>query len=300
MSRKGRILVTGASGFVGQHAMHGLVEAGFEVVALDNNPAVLVPAGVEVVQASLMDPASFATLPREWLGVIHLAAISVPGLFSTPAPVLANLQMTMNLLEHLSSARVVIVSSCHVYAPGGEPLREEDAISPQGRYGLSKHLCEQLLSHYLGKLDLRIARPFNHIGPGMPPSLMIPTLLRRIGDRAKGDHYPLVMKGTNSIRDFIDVRDVVSAYMAIINTNSPQERIFNVCTGRPVAIRELASEALRLAGLECPVEFQAMPSSSDDIPYIVGNPDRLDHECGWTASYSLTDSLQHLLTTPHA
>lgn len=295
MGTEGRILVTGASGFVGRHVTRALLDAGLEVVALDSAPPCNLPPGVTGVQASLLDPPSLSGLSRNWRGVIHLAAISVPDQFTNPIPVLANVQMTMNLLEHLDSARVVLVSSCHFYAPSGALRREEDPLVPHGRYGLSKHLCEQLAPHYRTRLDIRIARPFNHIGPGMPPGLMIPSLVRRIRERKGRDDGPLVMKGQNSVRDFIDVRDVASAYLALLELEGPVPDLFNVCTGKATTVRDLAEEALRQAGREGPVEFQAQPKSPDDIPFLVGSPERLDRACGWRAKYSLADSLSNLL-----
>lgn len=292
------VLVTGASGFVGYHLTGLLLQAGYRVVALDAQEFPNLPAGVEFFRANLTDPDSLTDLPKQWWGVVHLAAISVPSQFSSVAPVITNLQMTLNLLEHLASGRVLIVSSCHVYAPSGVPLREGDPVRPQGRYGLSKHLGEQVMAHYLDRLDIRIARPFNHIGPGMRQELMVPSLMRRIAELAPGDCAPLAMRGTNSIRDFIDVRDVAAAYRAILQLDNPGPRAFNVCTGRGVSILDVVKEALKLAGLERSVTFQAQPNSQDDIPYIVGSPERLMASTGWAPEYTLSDSLRSLTSIP--
>jgi len=290
-----RILITGAAGFVGSHLTQVLLQSGFEVVALDANPKAALPPGVQLIQANLADPASLAGVPRDWWGVVHLAAISVPSLFVTTAPVVANLQMTLNLLEHLQSARTLLVSSCHVYAPSDRPRKETDLIEPQGRYGLSKFLCEQLAQHYGKKLDIRIARPFNHIGAGMPQNLMIPSMIRRILEHPVDDLSPVVMTGNNSIRDFIDVRDVAAGYLAILGLENPKSRIYNVCTGRAVSIREVVETTLRLNGSSRTVEFQSQVVSADDIEYIVGHPGTLNRESGWKASFSLEQSLRSLL-----
>jgi len=250
---------------------------------------------VETCCADLGAPESLATLPKTWWGVIHLAAASVPSLFATPAPVVSNLQITLNLLEHLESARVLLVSSCHVYGPADSPRKEDDPIVPQGRYGLSKHLCEQLLPHYLQKLDLRVARPFNHLGPGMRPELMIPSLVRRIAEHPAGDESPLMMQGLNSIRDFIDVRDIASAYLAILGLDAPRHRTFNVCTGTGHSIEQIAQTALELAGSRRPVAFERRPNSPDDIPYLVGDPSRLQEASGWMPSFPLAESLRAVL-----
>ena len=295
MSMKRNILVTGASGFVGLHLLRKLKETGFTVIAMDRNPGALLPSGIQSFQGDLCDPATFVHLPKTFWGVVHLAAISVPGQFSTPEPVVQNLQMTMNLLDHLESARVLLVSSCHVYAPATQPQAEDAPLLPQGGYGMSKFLCEQLLPYYGTKLDIRIARPFNHVGPGMRPELMVPSMMRRILDQGNQDHNPVIMRGNDSIRDFIDVRDVASAYLKILKLSEPKGRIYNVCSGRAVPIRDVVHEGLRLIGSSRGVEFQSAPSSQDDIPFLVGNPERLHRETGWTAAFSLQESLRALL-----
>ena len=178
MTRK--YLLTGASGFVGHHMAEAILRRGDVVVALDREEGHNLPVGVQTLVMDLQDPSSMAGLPRSWDGVIHLAGASIPSHFSTPAPVTFNLGITLNLLEHLRDSKVLLVSSCHVYAPSDQLRHEDDPIVPQGRYGLSKHLTEQVAPHYQGALDVRVARPFNHLGQGQRPELVVPSLLRRL------------------------------------------------------------------------------------------------------------------------
>lgn len=294
MSSK-RILLTGASGFVGQHMARLLIERGFRVSALQRGSlGVELPPMVEPIFADLSDPASLAAVPRNWHGVIHLAGASVPSLFTTTAPVVQNVAMTLNLLEHLQEAHILLVSSCHVYAPSDVPQVEDGPIVPQGRYGLSKHLVEQLAPHYAQALDIRIARPFNHLGPHQRPELVIPSLLRRLA-AAKEETGPVRMQGMNSVRDFIDVRDVAAAYLAILELDSPAHRTFNVCTGTGRSIGDLVALVLQLLGSEREVLFEGRPNSSDDIPFLVGSPDRLRADSGWKPELSLEQSLRAML-----
>lgn len=289
-----RILLTGASGFVGQHMARLLVAKGFQVSALQRGsggPGL--PPGVEPIRADLQDGAALAPLPRRWDGVIHLAGASIPSLFTTTAPIAQNVAMTLNLLEHLEDSRVLLVSSCHVYAPSLAPHHENGAIVPQGRYGLSKHLIEQLAPHYTQRLDIRIARPFNHLGPHQRQELVVPSLLRRIVS-SKEDPSPLRMQGMDSVRDFIDVRDVSAAYLAILELEHPEHRTFNVCSGQGHSIGDLASRVLGLLGAKREVCFEGRPNSADDIPYLVGSPERLIG-IGWSPQLSLDQSLQAML-----
>ena len=291
----GRILVTGASGFVGQHLARLLIDKGFQVSALQRGSlGIALPSEVEPIFADLTDVASLAAVPRRWHGVIHLAGASIPSLFTTTAPVVQNLAMTLNLLEHLEEARVLLVSSCHVYAPSDKPHREQGPLMPQGRYGLSKHLMEQMAPHYAQRLDIRIARPFNHLGPHQRPELVIPSLLRRLS-ASRDDATPLLMRGLNSVRDFIDVQDVAAAYLAILELASPGHHTFNVCTGKAHSIGDLVAMVLRLLDSKREVRFEEKPNSSDDIPYLVGSPERLMADSGWKPDLTLEQSLKTML-----
>jgi GDP-4-dehydro-6-deoxy-D-mannose reductase len=288
---RGRVLLTGASGFVGHYTARALLDQGYEVHGLQRGAGLDLPEGVHPLPIDLDDPASVAGLPQAWHWIIHLAGASVPSAFATTAPILSNLSITLNLLEHIQEARVLLVSSCHVYAPGARAHREEDAVYPQGRYGLSKHLVEQLVPHFLHKLDLRVARPFNHLGAGQRQELVVPSLLRRL-QASRDAREAVLMRGMDSMRDFIDVRDVVSAYLAILELDAPEHRTFNVCTGQGRRISEVVEDIQSLVGSRREVRFEGSPNSSDDIPVLVGSPDRLREDTGWTPRFTLRDSLE--------
>ncbi|MGH7869016.1 MAG: NAD-dependent epimerase/dehydratase family protein, partial [Candidatus Dormibacteraceae bacterium] len=267
-----------------------LILRGCEVHGLQRGAGFGLPPGVRPLPSDLEDSASIVSLPQSWDWVIHLAGASVPSAFATTAPVLTNLRITLNLLEHLQEARVLLVSSCHVYAPHNIPHQEEDPIVPQGRYGLSKHLVEQLMPHYLHKLDIRVARPFNHLGPGQRPELVVPSLLRRLrGSRNATE--PIFMRGMDSIRDFIDVRDVVEAYLSILDLDPSDQRTFNVCTGKGQHISEVIEIIQNLVGSKRAVVFEGNPNSSDDIPALIGSSALLRQRTTWIPRFSLRDSL---------
>ena len=103
------------------------------------------------------------------------------------------------------------------------------------------------------------------------------------------------MNGTNSTRDFIDVADVVAAYLAILQLESPEHRVFNVCTGIPRTIRDVAEAALQILGLKREVEFVGHPNSEDDNPFVVGDPERLILASPWRPAVGLHDSLERML-----
>ena len=282
---------------MGQHLSRLLLDHGHHVACLQEASALALPEGVEPYCIDLRDRHALAGLPRVWDWVIHLAGASIPSQFTSADLIVLNTQLTLNLLEHLREGRVLLVSSCHVYAPSLELRCEDSRIVPQGRYGLSKHLLEQVAGHYEPRLDIRVARPFNHLGPNQRPELVIPSLLRRIQAAGSQDSSPILMKGTNSTRDFVDVADVVAAYQAILQVDQPAHRVFNVCTGLPRSIKDVAEAALAILGVQREIVFEGHPNSEDDNPFVVGSPARLIAASPWAPRVPLSASLEKMLSS---
>ena len=291
------ILVTGASGFVGRYLVPALLERGYAVTALGREATrpEWLPAPVRWLSADLREPGSLSSLAPVW-GVMHLAGDTVPSQFSAPLMQLDNVAMAIAVAEGLSFGRLLFVSSCHVYAPSAAPLQESSPVRPRGRYGLSKHLAEQVMLAYGERHDIRIARPFNHLGAHMRPELMAPSLLERIR-RERGARTPLRMHGLNSTRDFLDVRDITSAYLRILELEHPAERVFNVASGAPRTVSELAAAALALVGDGSrEVVFEGSGNSTDDTDYLVGDAARLRTATGWAPRYALAETLRAMLS----
>lgn len=292
------LLVTGASGFVGRHLLAHLAETSeYAVIAIgkSDRPSWLA-SNVAWQRVNLSDASSVVALPRNWWGIIHLAGATLPSQFTSPNTALDNLTILLPLLEHLSDGRVLIVSSALVYANQATAQLEEGSTNPCGRYGLSKYLAERAALAASHRLDIRIARPFNHIGSGMRAQLVIPSILQRIIDQ-KGASTPMRMEGVNSIRDFLDVRDIVSAYLAILCLPAANGEIFNVCSGIPNSIGHVAEAALALMGEGRTIEFSNEFNSTDDRNYLVGNPGKLSNWCGWRPKYDLRAALSEIIAT---
>jgi GDP-4-dehydro-6-deoxy-D-mannose reductase len=287
-----RVLVTGATGFVGTHLVPELIARGCDVTCLvRKGPGPSAP--VKLFFGDINVPESFRELPRDWDYVIHLAGISIPANIYSEKGVLDSLGAAMAVLEHLRSGRLLLVSSAHVYAPSLAIRTEESPITPQGRYGMLKVLIEQTATYYRSRLDVRIARPFNHVGPGMRSELLIPSALRRLAALSPGE--PLVMNGFDSIRDFIDVRDVISGYLAILAVDAAKNGCFNVSTGKASHVSELLGTLMELKGKLHPITFKSAPSSEDDNPSLVGSPEKLTRTTGWTPRFDLRASCQSVI-----
>ena len=287
------LLVTGASGFVGRHFVLEAARRGFETTALGRGAAPSwLPETVHWIVGDLSAPNGFNSVAREYWGVAHFANLSIPAEYRDNSVAGQSVAMTTNLLAHLNSARFLLPSSCHVYSAGYEKKDENSATVPVGLYGQAKlHSENRVIS--ARHIDGRIARPFNHIGQHMQRDLMLPSLAARVRETKLGE--PIIMVGKNSVRDFVDVRDIVAGYFALLELDDPSERIFNICSGNGTSIGELAEMMLQFAGKRNPVIFQECARSADDTDRLVGDPSRTFAHTNWHPSFTLEDSLRSLL-----
>jgi len=285
-----RVLVIGSSGFIGRALVSRLLDEGHEVEAWDRRPGEA-RTGLTIRTVDLLGTAPLP-LPegRPWEAAFHLAAHAVPGIVWTRTLVMENLAMTARVFDHLAEqapgCRAIFASSAFVYAPAGGAIREDDALGALHPYALSKQLGETWALSHRNDLRVFVVRPFNQIGPGMPPGLLLPDLLARI----RSGESPLQMRGRNDIRDFLDWRDAMDAYLALLTVDAPSGRIWNLCSGRSTPVAELVHEVLDALHLSTDVRFADTTQTS-----LVGDPSRLMKDTGWLPRRSLRDTVIAIL-----
>jgi nucleoside-diphosphate-sugar epimerase len=283
------LLVTGASGFVGRHLVPIARDMGFDVAGTGHGPAAAGwPPSSPWFDLDMSNREALSSLPAHWSAVVHLAAVSVPSAYKTPDATLASMRMLLNLTDQLAPTRFLCVSSCHVYGNGDAPKHESDVLMPQGAYGAAKAMAE---IHALSarRHDVRVARPFNHIGAGMQHDLFLPTLLQRIA--ATGTQKSITMDGRDTVRDFLHVDDICRAYLAILAVDNPHGRVFNVCSGIATSIGTIARMAITAFGGSNAVTFRDAARSGDDVDILVGDPTYLKETTAWTPQVDLKSAL---------
>lgn len=286
-----KVLVVGGSGFVGRALTSRLLEAGHEVESWDRT---LRQDEIPGLHCEAVDLLGDEPLPQPgghpWDAAFHLAAYSVPGAAWTQNLVFANLRMTARVFDHLAAtapgSRAVFASSAFVYAPSDQPLKETDPLGSTHPYALSKQLGETWAMSHRKTLKVFIVRPFNQLGPGMAQGLLVPELMDRIH---RGEN-PIRMLGRDDIRDFLDWRDAMDAYLRLLLVDAPSGSIWNLCSGRPTRVSELVRGLLKGRGLESPVLF-ANPA----VETMVGDPTRLKADTGWAPRHALEDTVQAIL-----
>ncbi len=292
-----RVLVTGALGFVGRHLVHHLQACGDDVVPLDRHA----PDPVDITDGAAVRAAITAARPE---AVYHLAGwADVGASWSDPLAVLrVNAEGTLNVLEASRAAhveRVLAVASADVYGIARAedlPLTEEAPLRPTSPYAATKVAAEALahqafLAYGLGVLRVR---PFNHLGPGQSEHFVAPALAARIA-RAERDGKDTVAVGNlTPRRDVTDVRDVVRAYRLLVEQGEPGE-VYNVCSGRDLAIQELADRLVALA--DRPLTLVADPALMRpiDLPVLRGDASKLRAATGWEPQIPVEQTLSDLL-----
>lgn len=299
-----RVLVTGAGGFAGRWMVKLLLERGYDVVGGIRRTG-LDPLPCREVMMDLEDPASvFAaiktTVPE---AIIHLAGMASPHL-SNDRPEAAyqvNFLGTHRVLEACRflglSPRVVLAGSATVYgkvAPENLPLLESAPVHPTDAYSLAKASAEMLSGVFAASVPVVVARPFNHSGPGQVTDFVLPSVASQIARAELGLQEPLLRLGDLSAeRDFLDVRDVVAAYLLLLENGTAGE-VYNVCSGfcRPVSqwVSELASMS------KVPLEVRMDPSRVfvQHNPRLVGDNSRLV-KLGWRRTFDEHAMLSDLL-----
>lgn len=294
----GRLLVTGAGGFVGRH-IAAMAESG----TLPSSSLLVPPKGWDI-----RDEEAVAKWVQEANpdSVIHLAAQSfVPRAFENPKETLEiNVIGTLNLLQALKQAefrgRLIYVSSGDVYGQVPEsllPLDETRFPEPRNPYAVSKLAAEQLCLqwHRSDQLDVLVARPFNHVGPGQGRQFVLPAMARQIVAMAEG-RQPMVLNvgDIDTSRDFTDVRDVVSAYIALLQ-KGVAGNIYVIGSGEERRIRDLIQEMCRLSGISPEIRQESARMRPADQRRMVANAGRLRRDTGWAPSFSIETTLTDIL-----
>jgi GDP-4-dehydro-6-deoxy-D-mannose reductase len=289
-----RVLVTGSKGFVAGWLLAHLEALGDQVTGLD--------AEVDITDAPALTDAITGAAPD---AICHLAAqASVDASWKDQTATYAvNTFGALNVLEAALACnrppRVLLVSSSEVYGrvqPEDLPIREDQPLAPASPYAASKAAAELIgLQAWLGRgLEVVRVRPFNHTGPGQRPDFVVPALAKQVGALARSGRGVLETGNLEARRDLTDVRDVVRAYRALLESGAPGE-VYNVCRGEAVSIHDVARRLLALAGVEAEMVVDPARIRPVDLPELRGDPTRLRAATGWVPEIPLDETLAAVL-----
>lgn len=300
--------ITGAEGFVGQALTKSL--------AIDSNRAVRLFAPTTALE--LRDQHSVESAAREAVAagvrhIVHLAAMTfVPDSVRDPEACLdVNFMGTSRLCLALRNAgfvgRFLFVSTSDVYGNVDEvalPVSEITPTRPGNPYAVSKRAAEEvcLFMHRTHGMDIVIARPFNHIGAGQREQFVVSQVARQLAQirwrpeskTSSNDRHPLTLGDLSPTRDFTDVRDVVSAYLALLDSARAGE-IYNVCSGRERSIASVVDEMVALSNLSITVRRDDRLLRKADLRRMFGDSGKIFRDTGWCPRIEWIDTLRSVL-----
>lgn len=288
-----RVLVTGGEGFTGKYMRAELEAHGHEVVSLSHRNDGSADFAVDLCDR---DAVRHVLSGVRVDAVIHLAAIAFVAHGDVEQMYRVNIVGTRNLLEALASSSqapriVLLASSANVYGNSDtEVIDEQVEAKPANDYAVSKLAMEYMARTWMDRLPIVIARPFNYTGVGQSRQFVIPKIVEHYARRQSS----IELGNTDVVRDFQDVRDVVSAYRRLIEL-APVGATFNLCSGIGHSLGDVLSMLAEQAGYRIRVDVNPQFVRSNEVFRLVGNSGKIESVIGNSSRRTLSETLGWML-----
>jgi GDP-4-dehydro-6-deoxy-D-mannose reductase len=238
--------------------------------------------------------------------ILHLASYSsVAYSWKNPVDSFAN---NTNIFLHLLERVKTLNPKCRILSIGSSeeygnvrmediPLDESKPLNPISPYAVARVAQEMLSKVYADGygLDIVMTRSFNHLGPGQKDIFVIPSFARQLIRIKKGLQPAEIITGDISlVRDFVDVRDVVSAYYLLLK-NGKKGEVYNVCSGKGITLKEIVHTMAKILNLEITTKTDESLVRLNDNKIIIGSSAKITNDIGWSPKFTLEQSLRDTL-----
>ena len=303
-----KFFITGATGFVGCHLRDFLRSPEHQIWGTTFPEKLEVSAEDTLFYLDIRSESDVFQIIKEVQpdGVFHLAAVSnVRHSWERRKETLeTNIIGTLNLFEAIRKfspqSRIIFISSSDVYGTCSllkGRLSEGDELLAVNPYAYTKWSGEILSGFYnrIESMDILIARPFPHTGPGQSPDFVCSDWAHQIACVEKEIAAPEIKVGNISAhRDFTDVRDVVRAY-ALLMEKGRKGEVYNVCSGKSYSLEKILKTLLSFSSASIAVRIDSRKIRKVDIPRLVGNNKKIEQEISWKPQIPIDRSLHDLL-----
>ena len=307
-----KVLVTGADGFIGSHMVEELVRKGYSVRAFSyynsfntwgwlDTLAPEILSQIEVVCGDIRDPYGVKKAIEGVDMVFHLAAlIAIPFSYHSPdAYVDTNIKGTLNVLQaakELNVERVLITSTSEVYGTDKYvPIDENHPFQGQSPYSATKIGADRLAESFYRSFDLpvSIVRPFNTFGPRQSARAVIPTIITQL----LGGRQQIKLGLLSPTRDFNYVKDTVSAYIAIAESDRTIGKEINIATGKEISIGDMAKVIIAQLNPKAEIicEEERLRPENSEVNRLLGSNQKLKELTEWKQKYSFEDGIQETI-----
>jgi len=287
-----RVLITGATGFIGRHCLPSLLRDGYEVHAISSRkPGESLPQ-VSWHQVDLLAEAQVqAAVARiEPTHLLHLAWYVVPEKFWAAAENVQWVQASLTLVQAFvahGGTRIVAAGTCAEYDWSyGYCSEGRTPLAPASLYGTCKQGLQAILDGYAREARISSAwgRLFWLYGPYEHTTRLVPSVVCSL---LRG--VPALCSHGKQIRDFMYVQDAADAFVALLNSDTSGP--VNIASGEPLALRDLIGKIAQKTNRQDLIRLNAIASAASEPPLVLANAARLRDEIGWSPNYSLDDGL---------
>jgi GDP-4-dehydro-6-deoxy-D-mannose reductase len=301
MDAPSKILVAGHNGFLGR-ALCATLEERFPDARffgmsrrLSHRPK-WKTLDCDLANAGLLERLLERVRP-DW--IFHLAGVPVtPDVQAMLDGYLKPTATLLDVAEKLKHKPLIILpgSAGEYGVPNKLPVTEDAPANPVTHYGAAKAAQTALARVYVHRgLDVRIARIFNVLGPGLGTYMALSSFVRQVTEIERGDREPILETGDLSPkRDFVDVRDTAEALVAVAQHGKAGEA-YNICSGRSTSIKTLTEALLKMANKRIRMRKDKSRMRPADIPNMRGSTKKSEQKLHWKAKIRSTDSLRAML-----
>lgn len=294
-----RILITGADGFTGRYLTPLLARQGHDVMGLSHKPAsnpvdgLLASRVCDLTDTQALTDAVADLKPDK---VVHLAAIAYVAHGVVEDIYRTNILGSRNLLEAVNTVgnvdAVLLASSANIYGNRvSGAIFETVSPDPVNDYAVSKLSMEFVAKLYRDRLPIIIARPFNYTGVGQSIDFLIPKIVHHVRQGAK----EIELGNLDVSRDFSDVRDVASAYAALLDQPAALGETFNICSGTAYSLRDVIALIQEISGHDFSVRVNPAFVRANEVKTLWGDRSKLEGVLGQRPLCDLRDTLSWML-----